>query len=310
MTAGTAAAQTYPSKPVRLIVPFPPGGPVDIMGRTVAAHVWPGGTPPVIVDNRGGAGGNIGIEALARSAPDGYTMGISIVTTLAVSAHIYTRLPYDPVRDLAPVAHVSAFPAVIVVHPTLPAKNLKELIAIARERPGDLNFGSAGVGTSAHFAGELFGVMTGTRLTHVPYKGNAPAMQDLLGGRLQLMFDYLPAALPYIKNGKVRALAVGGTKRSTQLPDVPTAIEAGVKGYTIVGRFGMFVPAGTPADIVQKLNRDMNAMLERPEYRERLASLGADVAAANTPADVAADLKSELATAARVIRKTGLRIDP
>lgn len=282
---------------------------MDIMGRMVAAHVWPGGTPPVIVDNRGGAAGNIGMEALARSAPDGYAMGISIVMTLAVSAHLYTKLAYDPVRDLAPVAHVGSIPAVIVVHPTLPAKSVKELVALARKYPGDLNFGSAGVGTSAHFAGEQFAIATGTKLVHVPYKGNAPAMQDLVGGRLQLMFDYLPAALPFIGSGKVRALAVGGSRRSQQLPGVPTFIEAGVKDYVVIGEFGIFCPAGTPAAIVQTLNRALNAMLESPDYRARLTSQGADVPAPNSPATVAAMLNADLATAGRVITKAGMRIE-
>ena len=307
--ASTAIAQIYPSKPVRLIVPFPPGGPVDIMGRTVAAHVWPGGTPPVIVDNRGGAGGNIGVDLAAKSLPDGYTMVISIVGTLAISAAIYSKLPYDPARDLAPVAIVGALPGVIVVHPTLPVKNVKELIALAKKHPGELNFGSAGIGTSAHMSGELFKMLAGVKIEHVPYKGNAPAMQDLLGGRLQLMFDYLPASLPFITSGRVRAVALGGAKRSPQLPGVPTVAESGVKDYRMVGTFGVFVPAGTPQEIVAKLNTDMNAMLVRPEYRERLTSQGAEVPGPSSPVDLAAMLKSELVTWAKVVKQSGVRVD-
>ena len=309
ITASTAIAQIYPSKPVRLIVPFPPGGPVDIMGRTVAAHVWPGGTPPVIVDNRGGAGGNIGVDLAAKSAPDGYTMVISIVGTLAISAAIYSKLPYDPARDLAPVAIVGALPGVIVVHPTLPVKNVKELIALAKKRPGELNFGSAGVGTSAHMSGELFKMLAGVKIEHVPYKGNAPAMQDLLGGRLQLMFDYLPASLPFITSGRVRAVAVGGAKRSPQLPGVPTVAESGVRDYRMVGTFGVFVPAGTSQEIVAKLNADMNAMLARPEYRERLTSQGAEVPGPSSPADLAAMLEFELVTWGKVVKQSGVRVD-
>ena len=309
ITASTAIAQKYPSKPVRLIVPFPPGGPVDIMGRTVAAHVWPGGTPPMIVDNRGGAGGNIGVDLVAKSAPDGYTMVISIVGTLAISAAIYSKLPYNPTRDLAPVAIVGALPGVIVVHPTLPVKNVKELIALAKKHPGELNFGSAGVGTSAHMSGELFKMLAGVKIEHVPYKGNAPAMQDLLGGRLQLMFDYLPASLPFITSGRVRAVAMGGAKRSPQLPNVPTVAESGVRDFRMVGTFGVFVPAGTPQGVLAKLNADMNAMLARPEYRERLTSQGAEVPGPSAPADLVAMLKSELVTWAKVVKQSGVRVD-
>lgn len=305
----SATAQIYPSKPVRLIVPFPPGGPVDIMGRTVAAHVWPGGTPPVIVDNRGGAGGNIGVDLAAKSAPDGHTMVISIVGTLAISVAIYSKLTYDPARDLAPVAIVGALPGVIVVHPSLPVKNVKELIALAKKHPGELNFGSAGVGTSAHMSGELLKMLAGVKIEHVPYKGNAPAMQDLLGGRLQLMFDYLPASLPFITSGRVRAVAVGSAKRSPQLPGVPTVAESGVMDYRMVGTFGVFVPAGTSPEIVAKLNADMNAMLARSEYRERLTSQGAEVPGLSSPADLAAMLKSELVTWAKVVKQSGVRVD-
>ena len=309
IAVSSATAQIYPSKPVRLIVSFPPGGPVDIMGRTVAAHVWPGGTPPMIVDNRGGAGGNIGVDLAAKSAPDGYTMVISIVGTLAISAAIYSKLPYDPARDLAPVAIVGALPGVIVVHPTLPVKNVKELTALAKKHPGELNFGSAGVGTSAHMSGELFKMLAGVKIEHVPYKGNAPAMQDLLGGRLHLMFDYLPASLPFITSGRVRAVAMGGAKRSPQLPNVPTVAESGVKDFRMVGTFGVFVPAGTSQAIVAKLNADMNAMLARPEYRERLTSQGAEVPGPSSPADLAAMLKSELVTWAKVVKQSGVRVD-
>ena len=309
IAVSSATAQIYPSKPVRLIVSFPPGGPVDIMGRTVAAHVWPGGTPPMIVDNRGGAGGNIGVDLAAKSAPDGYTMVISIVGTLAISAAIYSKLPYDPARDLAPVAIVGALPGVIVVHPTLPVKNVKELTALAKKHPGELNFGSAGVGTSAHMSGELFKMLAGVKIEHVPYKGNAPAMQDLLGGRLHLMFDYLPASLPFITSGRVRAVAMGGAKRSPQLPNVPTVAESGVKDFRMVGTFGVFVPAGTPQGVLAKLNADMNAMLARPEYRERLTSQGAEVPGPSSPADLAAMLKSELVTWAKVVKQSGVRVD-
>jgi tripartite-type tricarboxylate transporter receptor subunit TctC len=309
VSAAAVHAQAYPARPMRLIVPFPPGGPVDIMGRAVAAHLWPGGTPPVIVDNRGGAGGNIGVDAAAKAPPDGYTTVISFVSTLAISAALYPKLPYDPARDLAPVAVVGSFPNVIVVHPTLPVKDVKELVALAKRYPGELNFGSAGIGTSAHFGGELFKMMTATNITHVPYKGNAPAMQDLLGGRLQLMFDYLPASMPFIRSGRVRALAVGGTKRSPQLPDIPTVQESGVKDYIMVGHFGMFLPAGTPAEIVRRLNADMNTMLGRPEYRERLMSQGAEVPAPNTPAELEAMLRSDLAIWAKVVRQSGARVE-
>src|SRR5438034_5972010 len=236
----------YPTKPVRLVVPFPAGGTTDLLARAAAQKLSEAWGQQVIVDNRPGAAGNIGAELVAKAAPDGYTLLMGTVGTHAINASLYAKMPYDHVKDFAPVILVAGVPNVLVVNPSLPVHSVQELIAYAKANPGKLNFASSGSGTSIHLSGELFKVMTGVQMTHVPYKGSAPALQDLLGGQVQLMFDNLPPSLPQIKAGRLRALAVTSATRAPALPDVPTVAEAGLPGFEASSWFGVLAPAGTP----------------------------------------------------------------
>jgi tripartite-type tricarboxylate transporter receptor subunit TctC len=303
-----AFAQTYPTKPVRLIVGFPPGGGVDIIARLIAQPLSVRLGQPVIVENLGGAGGNIAAVNVSRSNPDGHTLLVSAVSTLAISASLYPNLQYNLMKDLMPVAVVASVPNVLVVNPSVPAKSVKELIALAKEKPGKLNFGSAGTGTTVHFSGELFKSMADVDMMHVPYKGAAPAMNDLLGGELHLMFDFLTAAAPQIKSGKLRALGVTSSTRSPFLPDVPTIAEAGVPGYEVLGHFGVFAPTGTPAAVVDRVNRELAAVVKLAEVKKRFAEQSA-TPAVQTPAEFASALKSEVAKWATIVKKTGVTLN-
>ncbi len=267
-----AQAPAYPTKPIRLVVPFPPGGATDILAREVAKHLTEAWGQSVVVDNRPGAGGNIGSELVAKAAPDGYTLEMGTVGTHAINASLYSKMPYDHVKDFVPVILVAGVPNVLEVNPSVPVNSVQELIAYAKANPGKLNFASSGAGTSIHLSGELFKVMAGVQMTHVPYKGSAPALQDLLGGQVQLMFDNLPPSLPQIKAGKLRALAVTSTTRAPALPDVPTVAEAGLPGFEASSWFGVLAPAGTPPAIVAKLNAEIAKWLTSPEAKEKLAA--------------------------------------
>jgi tripartite-type tricarboxylate transporter receptor subunit TctC len=303
-----SAQATYPSHPVRLVVPFPAGGTTDILARAVAqrlSEVW---GQQVVVDNRPGAGGNIGTELVAKAAPDGYTLEMGTVGTHAINASLYSHLPYDPVKDFAPVILVAGVPNVLVVNPALPVNSVQELIAYAKANPGKLNFASSGSGTSIHLSGELFKVMTGVSMTHVPYKGSAPALTDLMGGQVQLMFDNLPSSLPFIKAGKLRALAVTSAARSTALPDLPTLQEAGVPGFEASSWFGVLAPAGTPREIVLRINGEVAKWLATPEARDKLASQGA-IAAGGTPDDFVRHIAAETAKWAKVVKASGAKVD-
>src|SRR4030095_4088305 len=246
LVASLACAQTYPTKPIRLVVPFPPGGATDILARAVAQKLTETWGQSVVVDNRPGAGGNIGTELVAKAAPDGYTLEMGTVGTHAINASLYAKIPFDHVKDIAAVILVAGVPNVLVVNPSVPVNSVQELIAYTKANPGKLNFASSGAGTSIHLSGELFKVMAGVKMTHVPYKGSAPALQDLLGGQVQLMFDNLPPSLPQIKAGKLRALAVTSLARAPALPDVPTLSESGLPGFDASSWFGILAPAGTP----------------------------------------------------------------
>ena len=303
-----ASAQTYPTKPIRLVVPFPPGGATDILARDVAQKLTEAWGQQVIVDNRPGAGGNIGSELVAKSAPDGYTLEMGTVGTHAINASLYAKMPYDHVKDFAPVILVAGVPNVLVVNPAVPANSVAELIAYAKANPGKLNFASSGNGTSIHLSGELFKVMAGVQMTHVPYKGSSPALQDLLGGQVQLMFDNLPPSLPQIKAGKLRALAVTSLARAPALPDVPTMAEAGLPGYEASSWFGVLAPAGTPPAIVAKLNAEIAKWLATPEAKEKLSKQGAN-AAGGTPEDFAKHIAAETAKWAKVVKDSGAKID-
>ena len=308
LVAAWASAQTYPVKPIRIVVPFPPGGATDILARDVAQKLTEAWGQQVIVDNRPGAGGNIGSELVAHSAPDGYTLEMGTVGTHAINASLYAKMPYDHVKDFAPVILVAGVPNVLVVNNAVPANSVAELIAYAKANPGKLNFASSGNGTSIHLSGELFKVMAGVQMTHIPYKGSAPALQDLLGGQVQLMFDNLPPSLPQIKAGKVRALAVTSLTRAPALPDVPTVAESGLPGFEASSWFGILAPAGTPPAIVAKLNAEIAKWLATPEAKEKLAKQGAN-AAGGTPEDFAKHIAAETAKWAKVVKDSGAKID-
>ncbi len=275
--ATLAPAQTpYPSKPIRIVVPFPAGGTTDILARAVAQRLTETLGQSVVVDNRPGAGGNIGAELVAKAAPDGYTLLMGTVGTHAINASLYAKMPYDHVRDFAPIILVAGVPNVLVVNPALPVNSVQELIAYGKANPGKLNFASSGNGTSIHLSGELFKTMTGVQMAHVPYKGSSPALVDLMGGQVQLMFDNLPSALPQIKAGKLKALAVTSAQRSTALPDVPTVIESGLPGFEASSWFGLLAPAGTPKDIIAKLNGEVAKWLASPGRQGKAGRAGRD----------------------------------
>src|SRR5207248_3216491 len=306
--ATVASAQGYPTRPIRLVVPFPAGGTTDILAREVAQKLTEGLGQAVVVDNRPGAAGNIGSDLVAKSAPDGYTLLMGTVGTHAINPSLYSKMPYDHVKDFAPVVLVAGVPNVLVINPTLPFKSVQDLIAYAKANPGKLNFASSGSGTSIHLSGELFKVMAGVQMTHIPYKGSAPALQDLLAGQVQLMFDNLPPSLPQIKAGKLRALAVTSATRAPALPDVPTLAESGLPGFEASSWFGILAPAGTPAPIVAKLNAEVANWLATPEAKEKLLKQGANPAG-GTPQDFAKHIAAETAKWAKVVKDSGAKID-
>jgi tripartite-type tricarboxylate transporter receptor subunit TctC len=308
LAATGAAAQTYPAKPVRFIVPFAAGGGSDLVARTVAQKITEALGQPVVVDNRAGAAGTIGAEVAAKSPPDGYTLLLGSNGPLAINPSLYAKLPYDAARDFAPVSLVTVMPFVLVVHPALPVKSVKELIALAKARPNQLNYGSPGNGSTTHLANELLKSMTGMQITHVPYKGVAPAATDLISGQVQMMSGDLSTLLPHVRSGRMRALAVTSAKRSSLLPDLPTVSEAGVRGYDASGWFGVLVPAATPPAIVERLNGAITKGLAAPDARERLGALGGEIAA-NTPAQFGAHIKNEAAKWGKLIRQLGLKAD-
>jgi tripartite-type tricarboxylate transporter receptor subunit TctC len=305
---GAAGAQeAYPSRPVRFILPFPPGGGTDILGRVIAERLSANLGQPVVTENRGGAGGNVGAEAAAHSAPDGYTI-VLVAPSLAISPSLYSKLNYDPVKDLAPVSLVATVPNVMLTQPSVEAKNLQEFIALARARPGAMNYGSGGAGTSNHLAGELFNIVTGAKLVHVPYKGVNLAMQGVLAGEIHLVFIGIPAALPHIKAGRLRALALVAPERSPALPEVPTAAEAGLKDFEVTTWYGVMTPAGTPRPIVTRLNAELGKIMHTADVKERLAGLATDPLT-STPEEFAAYLKQEIAKWGDVVRKANLKAD-
>ena len=304
----SAQAPAYPTKPIRLVVPFPAGGTTDILARAVAQRLTEAWGQPVVVDNRPGAGGNIGSELVAKSTPDGYTLEMGTVGTHAINPSLYAKMPYDHVKDFAPVILVAGVPNVLVVNPAVPAQSVAELIAYAKANPGRLNFASSGSGTSIHLSGELFKVMAGVDMMHVPYKGSSPALADLLGGQVQLMFDNLPSSLAQIKAGKLRALAVTSATRAAALPDVPTIAESGLPGFEASSWFGVLAPAGTPPAIVAKLNAEIDKWLATPEAKEKMLGQGAN-AAGGTPEDFARHIQIETAKWAKVVKASGAKVD-
>ncbi len=305
---GTAAA-AYPDKPIRLIVPFPPGGATDVIGRVMAMRLTTALGQSVIVDNRGGASGNIGADAVAKAAPDGYTLLLGAVTSHSINATLEkATIKYNFEKDLVPVAIVGSVPLVFVVHPSVPVRTLKELIAYAKSKPGELSFASSGAGGPQRLAGEMFKRAAGVDMMHVPYKGSGPAMTDLIGGQVLTMVETVPAALPHIKAGKLRPLAVTTAQRISMLPEVPTAGEAGLPGFEVGSLFGILAPAGTPREIVARLNTEVLKLLALPEVKEQLLAQGA-YAMSTTPEQAAARIHQEVEMWAGVIREANVKPD-
>ena len=306
--ASAQAPSAYPTKAVKLVIPFPPGGPLDIVGRAIAQKLTEAWGQSVVVDNRPGAGGNIGADLVAKSAPDGYTILMGALSTHAVNPSLYAKRPYDAVADFAPITLVAVTPNVLVVNAALPVNSAKEFIAYAKANSGKLAFGSGSNGSAGHLAGELFKVDTGTDITHVPYKGGAPATQALLAGDTQFMFDNLANAMPQVKAGKLRALAVTTAERSKLAPELPTMAEAGLPGFDISTWFGLFAPAGTPKDIIVKWNVEVGKILSSPDMREKLIAQGAEPSP-DTPEQFAAFVKSEIPKYAKIIKASGAKVD-
>jgi tripartite-type tricarboxylate transporter receptor subunit TctC len=307
MAATQAWAQSYPVKPIRLISPFPPGAVVDTLCRTLAVPLGELLGQPVIVENRTGAGGNIGMDLVAKAPADGYTIGMGGIGTHGINPSVYAKMPFDPVRDFVPISFVASNINVLVVNPSLPAQNVQQLIAYAKANPGKLSYGSAGTGTSQHLAGELFKQLTGIEMTHVPYKGAGPAVADLIGGQIPLMFADISASLGHIRAGKLRALGVT-TRERTPLLDVPTVIEQGVADFDVNAWFGLMAPAGTPRDAVARLSAESAKALNLSATRERLQSLGLNPAP-NTPEEFARFIRGELERWAKVARAVNIRAE-
>ncbi len=308
LAAAGAAAQTYPTKPIRLVVPFPAGGTTDILAREVGQRLSASLGQPVVIDNRPGAAGNIGTELVAKSAPDGYTLLMCTVSTHAINPNLYAKLPYDHVADFAPVILVASVPNVLEVTPTLPVNSVADLIKLAKDKPGQINFASSGSGTSIHLSGELFKTMAGVDMTHVPYRGSAPALTDLIAGQVQVMFDNLPSSLPQIKAGKLRAIAVTSAQRAPALPNVPTIAESGLPGFEATSWFGVVAPAGTPPAIVARINADLNEWLQSPDAKEKLLAQGA-AAGGGSPEQFAAFIQAETEKWAKVVKSSGAKVD-
>jgi tripartite-type tricarboxylate transporter receptor subunit TctC len=306
--SGMVLAQTYPSRPVRLVVPFSAGaGVTDIMARILAKHLGDSLGQPVVIDNRPGAGGVPGTDVVAKAAPDGYTFLISNVSH-AIDPYLYAKLPFDPLKDFVPVTLINSAPLLLVVNPALPVKSTRELIAYAKAHPGKLAYGSGGVGTTPHLSGELFLSLAGIDAVHVPYKGGAPALNDLMGGQVQFMIENMPGTMPFVKGGRLRALAITGAQRSPLAPDLPTMAEAGVPGYEVIGWNAIFAVKGTPPDIVARMHTEVARILRMPEVRQQMAALGAEPIG-STPDELAAFLKTEMARWGKVIKDKGIRAE-
>ena len=301
-------AQGFPEKPIRFVVGFTPGGPSDILARALGQKLGERWSQQVVIENRPGAGGNVAAEAVAKSAPDGYTWLLGNNSILATNQSLYRNLGYDPVKDFAPVSLVAVQPNILVVNPRVPVHSVLDLIQLAKKSPGKLNYASSGAGAAAHLAGELFKTMAGVDLVHVPYKGAQPALTDVIAGEVQLMFATSASVIPFIKAGKLRALAVTTARRSASVPDLPTVSEAGVPGFEAITWHGVVVPAATPAPLVERLNRDIVGALAQPDLRERLAALGAEVHA-GTPREFADYIASEIPKWSKVVRDSGAKLE-
>src|SRR5687767_268135 len=304
---GPSLGQPYPVKPIRLVAPSSTGGGIDALARIIANSPH-GLGQPIVVENRGGANGIIGTEIVAKAAPDGYTLLLGFTGAIAVNPGLYPKLPYDPVRDLAPITQVSASPPLIVVHPSVPARSLKELVKLDRARPGQLTYGTGGIGTGGHLTMEMFNLAAGTRVLHVPYKGVGPALSDVIAGQITLMVSSPISSAPHVQAGRLRGLAVAGRKRQAVLPDVPTVIESGWPGFESTSWFGVLAPAGTPPAVVARLHKEITGQLRRPEVREQITRTSADVVG-DTPEEFAAYIKTEIVKWAKVVKAANIKVD-
>lgn len=304
-----AQSQSYPNKPIRLIVGFPPGGGTDVVARIIAPGLSENLGQPVVIENRPGATGTVAAAMVARSPADGYTLMMGHVSVNAIAPSLFPNLPYDVIKDFAPITLAASVPHLIVVHPSLPVTSLRELIAYAKARPGKLSFPSAGNGSTPHLAGEMFKSMAGVDLVHVPYKGTGQSMQDLLAGQHQVAFDTMPASAPYVRAGRLRALAVSSAHRVAEFPDVPTAEEAGVPGYRITTWYGVFAPAGTQPEVVNQLHAEIAKAMQSPETHAKLAEIGADGTITRSPEEFAAIVRADAARYGKVVKDAGLKLD-
>jgi tripartite-type tricarboxylate transporter receptor subunit TctC len=307
-TALPAAAQAYPTKPITIVVPFAAGGTTDILARVIGEALKKELGQPVVIDNRAGAGGNIGAALAAKAVPDGHTLFMGTVGTHAINAALYKKLSFDPVKDFAPLTRVAMVPNLLVANPARPYKTVKELVAYARSKPGQVTFGSSGNGSSIHLSGELFNSLAKVDMIHVPYKGSAPAVTDLVGGQIDIMFDNMPSAIQHVRNGRLKAIAVTTAKRSPELPDVPTIAEAGVPGYEATSWFGMFAPAATPAPVVAKLNAALVKVLADADVKKKLAEQGAEPYS-EKPEQFAEFIRKESAKWSQVVKAAGATVD-
>jgi tripartite-type tricarboxylate transporter receptor subunit TctC len=303
-----APVSNWPNKPIRYIVPFAPGGTTDILARTIGERLGAALGQPIVVENKPGQGGSIGVAELARAAPDGYTIGGGTISSHAINATLYDKLSYDPVTSFAPITMYATQPNVLLVHPSVPAKNVRELIALLKASPNKYSFGSAGNGTSQHISGELFKAMAGVSMQHIPYRGSGQMMPELLGGTLQVAFDNIATAVQHVNAGKLRALAVTSATRSVVAPDVPTMAEAGLAGYDISSWQAVFAPAGTPAPIVERLYTEISRILKTPDIQKRFTDLGLNVSEM-TPAQLSALVKSDVPRLGKIVKDTGARAD-
>jgi tripartite-type tricarboxylate transporter receptor subunit TctC len=301
-------AQGYPNKPVRMIVGFPPGGGTDVVARVIGAKLQEWWGEAVAVENRPGATGTIGADAVAKSAPDGYTLIMGHVNSHAIAPNLFAKLPYDPIKDFAAVSYVGYVPNVLAVHPSVPARSVKELVELAKSKPGQLNYASSGNGSTQHLAGEMFKQLTGTKIEHVPYKGSGDAIKDLLGGVVNMNFDTMPPVLPHIQSGKLRGLAISTPRRLPQLANVPTFEEEGIRGFDVTNWYGVMAPAGTPREIVAKLNADINKAMQVPEVRGRLEAVGTQLNE-QSAAQFDAFMKIEVAKYAKLIKEASIKIE-
>jgi len=308
LSATAAWPQAYPSKPMRMIVGFPPGGGTDIVARVISAKLQEWYNQPVVVENRPGATGTIGADFVAKSPPDGYTLIMGHVNSHGIAPNLFAKLPYDPIKDFAAVSYVGYVPNVLAVHPSVQAKSVKELVALAKSKPGAMNYASSGNGSTQHLAGEMFKQLTGTNIVHVPYKGSGDAIKDLLGGTVNMNFDTMPPVMPHIQSAKLRGLAISTPRRVAQLPDVPTFEEEGIRGFDVTNWYGVMAPGGTPREVVVKLNADINKAMQVPEVRTRLEAVGTQLRE-QSAADFEAFMKAEVAKYAKLIKDAGIRIE-